>query len=192
LLLFATACSRIQPPSDDGPDGSHEPSSVHAHLPQGDASSDVLVLHTQAHPPFPEAEISLLESGQSPRRRLRYEWHVDRPEQLMLDIRTSLAGDSSDGQAPRVPLPSVRVVVALDPKTASVEGDLIYDWHVTSGTVTDEDRVPADVAKGMRAEVGAVEHLSGTGVVSSRGLTKDLSVNPRETTDEPTSQPIVL
>jgi hypothetical protein len=107
-------------------------------------------------------------------------------------MRTSLASDRADAQALDVPLPSVRVVVAIDPKTVSDDGSLTYDWRVTSAGVTRGDRTAPQVADGIQSEAVAVEHLSGIGLVSSRGLAKNLTVNPAEGTDEVTSRPIAL
>jgi len=143
-------------------------------------------------PPFPEADVTLLESGTLPRRRLRYTWTVGKRELLTLAMRTFLASDRADSQAPDVPLPSVRVVVAIDPKTVSGDASLTYDWRVTSAGVTRGERTAPQVADGIQSEAVAVEHLSGTGVVSSRGLAKDLTVNPAEGSDEVTSRPIAL
>jgi hypothetical protein len=136
--------------------------------------------------------MKLLDSGELPRRRLRYAWTPGKREQLTLDMRTSLVGDRSEGRLPDVPLPSVRVVLAIDPKNVADDGTLTYDWHVASARVVSDDRSAPQVADAMRTEAVAVEHLSGSGAVDSHGLGKDLAVDPLEGAEEVTSRPIAL
>jgi hypothetical protein len=107
-------------------------------------------------------------------------------------MRTSLVGDRAEGQLPDVPLPSVRVVLTVDFRSVSEDGTLTYDWRVTFARVMTDDRSAPQVADGMRAEAVAVEHLSGTGRVNSRGLAEELSVDRAEGSEEVTSRPIAL
>jgi hypothetical protein len=202
LLLASGACSRVVPLSGDrtaARDGAAETGVLREGAPSlgPDPSRDALAALEGAPstaPPFPEARLKLLDSGEMPRRRLRYVWTVAKREQLTLDMRTSLAGDGAVGQVARapLPLPSVRVVLVIEPQSASNDGTLIYNWRVASAGVAGDDRTVPQVADGMRAEVVAVEHLSGTGAVSSRGLGKDLTVNPPDRVSDVTSRPIAL
>ena len=136
--------------------------------------------------------MQLLDSGDAPRRRLRYSWTLGKREPLTLDMRTSIVGDPSAGQLPDIPLPSVQVALAIKPRNVADDGTLTYDWHVTWARVVSDDRSAPQVADAMRTEVVAVEHLSGRGTVDSRGLVKNLSVDPLEGAEEITSRPIAL
>jgi hypothetical protein len=78
--------------------------------------------------------MKLLDPGQAPRRKLRYEWRLGQKEQLTMGLRTSAS-------------------------------------------------TPSQIADGMRAEVAAIEDLSGSAVVTSRGLTREISLRPGATTD---------
>jgi hypothetical protein len=201
LLLASGACSRVVPLSGDRAgerDGAAGTSVLRERaLSTGpDASRDSLAALEgvpSTAPPFPEARLKLLDRGEVPLARLRYVWTLAKREQLTLDMRTSL-GDGAIGQAARdpLPLPSVRVVLMIDPQSSSNDETLTYNWRVASASVVGDDRTVPQVADGMRAEVVAVEHLSGTGAVSSRGLGKDLTVNPPERASEVTARPIAL
>lgn len=141
---------------------------------------------------LPPPELALLDPGRAPRRKLRYAWRSDQKEELAIDLRTlaanqvdpSHARGATDATRPSIPLaPAVRIVVAIDPTRVSQDGDLTYAWHVTSAVVRDEPAVPGSIADGMRAEVAAVEHLAGTAVVTSRGLARDVVVDPGSLVD---------
>lgn len=198
LLLASGACSRAAPPGQVTAHeaGAHALGREESAVPSVDARPGALEARGAgpSGAPFPEARVKLLDSGETPRRLLRYAWAASRHEQLTLDMRTSLAGAGGPGQTAHapLPLPSVRVVVAIDPQTVSDDGALAYDWRVASASVTGDDRTVPQVADGMRAEVVAVEHLFGSGVVSSRGLGQALSVDPEQAADEVTSRPIAL
>ncbi len=107
-------------------------------------------------------------------------------------MRTALAAEGAQAQPPDVPLPTVRVVIAIDPRSVGADGSLAYAWRVTSATVASDDRSPPQVADGMRTEVVAVQHLSGTGAVGARGLAENLAIDASETADEVTARPIAL
>ncbi len=119
--------------------------------------------------------MKLLDPGKAPRRKLRYSWRTGRNEALTMDLRTSATTQEGDAMQPEIQLPPVHVVLAIDPLSVSPEGDLAYAWRVTSTAVEAAAETPFSLAEGMRAEVAAIEHLSGTAAVTSRGLAKGVS-----------------
>jgi hypothetical protein len=126
--------------------------------------------------------VKLLDPGEPPRRKLRYSWRVAQREQLSMDMRTaaSTGGEGAEAGTKRddVPLPTVHVVIAIDPQGVSPEGDLRYAWSVTSTKVDAEEGTPPQVTEGMSAQVAAIAHLSGAAVVTARGLTREISTDP--------------
>jgi hypothetical protein len=119
----------------------------------------------------------LLEPGRTPRRTLRYAWQPGQREQLTMDLRTTATTDEGGSRAPGIPLPPVRIVVAIDPSAVTADGDLRYRWRVTSTQVGADAGTPSSLVEGMRLEVDAVGALAGSGVVTSRGLTKEVSID---------------
>jgi hypothetical protein len=130
--------------------------------------------------------MKLLSPGDPPRRRLRYAWRPAQREQLAMDLRTAVSEETGADAATRIPMPGVRVVIALEPRSVSPEGDLHFAWRVTAATVLPaEAGAPQPLAQGLEAEVASLEHLSGTASVSARGLGSDVSI------DGATSGPMV-
>jgi hypothetical protein len=125
----------------------------------------------------------LLDAGRAPRRKLRYSWRTDQREQLTIDLRTAASTEVGGAKQPDIPLPPVRIVIVIEPREVTADGDLDYAWHVTSATVTGEPDAPTSVAEGMRTEVAAVEELSGTATVTSRGLTRWIAIAPESVVD---------
>jgi hypothetical protein len=125
----------------------------------------------------------LLDAGRPPRRKLRYAWRTDRKETLAVDLRTATSTEVAGEALTEIPLPPVHIVIAIDPRRATPEQDLLFAWTVTSATVADSPGTPSQVADGMRAEVAAIDHLSGAAAVTSLGLAKDISIDPASVAD---------
>jgi hypothetical protein len=122
------------------------------------------------------SSLTLLDPGQPPRRKLRYAWRIDQKETLALDLRTVASTESAGAKQPDVQFPSVHLSIAIDPQTATPNGDLHYAWRVASTSVDANADTPPEVAEGMRAEVAGVAHLAGSAVVTSCGLTREVAV----------------
>jgi hypothetical protein len=131
----------------------------------------------------PGTSTRLLETGQAPRRTLRYTWHVDQKEQLTMDLRTAASTEFAGAKQPEIPLPPVHIVLELDPQAVTTSGDLRFAWRVSSATVTADPQMPSQIVDGMRAEVIATEHLAGTAAVTARGLSGGVTVAAATTVD---------
>lgn len=130
-----------------------------------------------SHTATPGSSTKLLDPGVPPRRKLRYTWHLDQKEQLVMDLRTSAATEVAGQKQPEIPLPPVHIVLDLEPRSVTPEGDLHYSWHVSAAEVTSDPQTPASIADGMRVEVSAIDHLAGSAVVTARGLCTGIAVD---------------
>jgi len=93
-----------------------------------------------------------------------------------MDLRTSAATEIAGSKQPEITLPAVHIVLDIDPRSVTPDGDLHYAWRVREATVTSQLQTPSPIADGMRVEVGAIDHLAGSAVVTSRGLGSEVSV----------------
>jgi hypothetical protein len=137
------------------------------------------------------AEIRLLVPGKPPRRKLRYVWNRKQGETLTIDLKTTATTESEGERPPEMPLPPVHIVIAIQPAGVTPDGDLHYAWHVTSTDVIDTPASPPQLAEGMRAEVAAVARLAGEATVTSRGLARQVSVEPASVIDAGTTGQMV-
>lgn len=123
--------------------------------------------------------MKLLEDGKPPRRRLHYEWHLDEKEQLSMDLRTAVSTESAGGRQGEVPLPSVHILIAIDPQSITPDDDLHYAWRVTSATVEAAEETTSQLAEGLRAEVAEITRLAGSALVTDRGLAREVTITSR-------------
>lgn len=131
----------------------------------------------------PMAAMKLLDAGRPPRRKLRYTWRLDRKERVSIDLRTSTSTEIRGEKPTEIPLPPVHIVIAIDPQSVTGDGALLYAWRVASTSVAENRETPSQVADGMRSEVAAIEHLSGTARVNARGLAEEVAVDPGSVED---------
>jgi hypothetical protein len=182
-LLVAAACSKERS-KESAPEPSVAP-------PAPEAAPSAAASQPPPAPPAPLATMKLLEAGQPPRRKLRYAWRADQKEQLAMDLRLSVATEAAGAKQPELPLPTVHIVIAIDPQSVSPEGDLRYAWRVTSAGVTADGQTPSQVGDGMRAEVAVIEHLTGTATVTSSGLAREVVIDAASVADAGTAGQMV-
>jgi hypothetical protein len=184
VFCVASACSRAAPPTPAGADAAPPRAAVPADAaPAASAADDPDGLGPAV--PDAVARMTLLDPGRPPRRKLRYDWGHKRGEALTMDLRTSASTDDGASRQPEIALPPVHLVIAIDPREVSPAGDLTYAWRVTSTSVRSDAQTPSTVADGMRAEVAAIEHLSGTATISARGLSARVTIDPVPLADGP-------
>jgi hypothetical protein len=195
-LVVVAACSKETPRSTEapvvaeaGPVASATPPANPSAPPSAEqaatASASVAPpASTAAHvATSPGTSTRLLDAGQAPRHLLRYAWHVDQKEQLVMDLRTAASTEFAGAKQPEIPLPPVHIVLDLDPQALTPSGDLRFAWHVSAATVSAEAQTPSQISDGMRAEVDAIAHLAGTAAVTARGLSGGVTVDAATTVD---------
>jgi hypothetical protein len=184
----AAACSR----STDSPAPGNAPSNDSAPAPMpvtasgpsdSPTAASALAPAAATRPEPTRATVTLVDAGKPPRRRLRYSFRVEpkpQKEALHLELRTTLSQGVGDAGTADITLPPVSIVIAIEPQEVSADGDLLtYAWHVVRAA-SSPGSSPAQIAEGMRAEVAAVEHLSGTGIVDSQGISRGVTTDPED------------
>jgi hypothetical protein len=172
-IAIVAACSKRPAPSSEPPAADSSPNEAQTSSPEQSSKSSSIDGSGPASGLSP-ASVELLEPGRAPRRKLRYHWRLQQKEWLTINLSTALStrlGDAGE----EVQLPGVRIVVALTPTRISERGDLEYGWRVQSAQVQTDNTMPAQLVDGMRIEVAGVQGLSGSAVVTTRGLTDRIS-----------------
>jgi hypothetical protein len=177
VLLAVPACSR----DSTRPTGTTEPMPAVSSSPISDPFLPASEAPSASAPPenagpAPKSSVTLEDPGHEPRRELRYAWRADQKEQMAITLRTTVSAESG-GAHQDVPFPALHIVVAIDPKSVSPSGDLRYAWRVTSAETDADASAPAQVAQGWAAQLVPIAHLSGTGTVTSRGLSRGVTLD---------------
>jgi hypothetical protein len=186
----AVACSRstesAAPGSThpvDSTSSAASPATVSVHS-ESAAPSSTPAPPAETRPEPTRATVTLVDPGKAPRKRLRYSFRAQpkpQNEALHLELRTALSQAIGDAGTADITLPPVSIVIAIEPQSVSADGELLtYAWRVVRATSA-PGNAPAQIAEGMRAEVAAVEHLSGTGLVDSQGISRGVATDAPDT-----------
>jgi hypothetical protein len=168
--------SSAQAPPDEAPGITASAAPPASAAPSDSSSPPAAASATAAH----WGDLKLLDPGQPPRQKLRYRFQAGHPDTFAMDVKVAASVEVGQNRQPEVPLPVVRVVVGVDPKSVSPEGDLHYDYRIVGVDVIADQGVPPDVAAGFKKNLGMMPSLSGSAVVTDRGLTKDITFNAPE------------
>ncbi len=143
--------------------------------------------------PSPRTAVKLLDPGREPRRALRYAWHLDRHELMAIELRTSISVEGAGSRA-TTPLAPLEITIAIDPQSVSSAGELRFAWRVASADVGAgalDASTPPEMMQGWAAQLAPVAHLAGTAIVSSRGLSRGLTLDPASAGDAGLDQEMV-
>jgi hypothetical protein len=185
LSAAMAACSRESSKPQEAPSATPPPVAPYASAP-GPVASPA----PSAPPPAasevavatPKSTVKLLDPGREPRRALRYAWRADPTEHMAIDLSTTVSAEGG-GMHRDVPLPPLHVSIAITPKQVTQDGDLRFAWHVeSSGVGTDAGTDPA-IAQGWSVQLTPVEHLAGTSIVSTHGVSRGVSIDAGSTGD---------
>ena len=151
------------------------PSSTASGAPSGSSKAKALASGAPASPATPTvtSTVKLLDPGQPPRQKLRYKFKVGQNETVTLDMAMGASVDLGAGQRQEQKLPMIRVMLAVEPKSVSPEGDLKYAYRLVSTEVVADPQTPPQLAAAMKSGLEGMRGLSGTALVSARGITKD-------------------
>jgi hypothetical protein len=141
----------------------------------GGASAPTSAAPSAAAPPG-EA-ITILSTGEDPKRPLRYAFHTDIKEILTLDMRMTMAM-ALDGQehAP-VTMPPMRMKMLVDPLRLTPQGDLVYRFGVESVDTQDDGTADPHVKAALDEQLKHLLGMSGEGEVTPRGQTVRATVS---------------
>ena len=159
-------------------------------IPSASGKGKTLASTTAPSPATPTvtSTVKLLDPGQPPRQKLRYKFKVDQNENVTMDMAMGASVDLGAGQRQEQKLPLIRVVLGVEPKSISPEGDLKYAYHLLSTEVVADPQTPPQLAAAMKGGIEGMRGLSGTAVISPRGITKDSTFDSPPNASSQTAQ----
>ena len=140
--------------------------------------------------PSVSAAVKLLAPGEAPRKKLRYKFKVGQTEIATMDMQTGYAVEAGPDSEPEKKLPMVRFKIVIEPKSVSPEGDLKYEYRLVSADVVENPQVPPQLAGALKQMMAGLKGLSGTGVVSARGINKESTFSAPQGASPQTEQMI--
>ena len=118
------------------------------------------------------AQVKLLEAGAEPRKVLRLHPSPGDKQTLGLTMKMDMETKVGEMETPAMKLPAIKMTLDSTVKEVSDNGDITYEQVMGDISVSDEPGGTPEVAEAMKAAFAGVKGLSGTGTVSSRGVSK--------------------
>jgi hypothetical protein len=121
-------------------------------------------------------QVKLLEAGAEPRKVLRLHPAVGDKQAVHLAIKMGMDMKMGETQTPAVKMPVMKMVMDMTVKTVSPEGDIAYDMVLSDAGLGDDPDVLPQVADAMKKSLEGVKGMTGTGIISSRGVNKSSDI----------------
>jgi len=133
-------------------------------------------------------QAKLLEAGAEPRKVLRL--HPSPGDKQTLTLTMKMAVETTMGGMPgqAMKLPAMTMNMDVTVKDVSGQGDITYELVMGGVNVADDPAGTPQLAELMKAALGGAKGMSGTGTVSSRGLTKGMEFKVPSGADAQTRQ----
>jgi hypothetical protein len=130
---------------------------------------------TKAPPSAGSVEVKLLEPGAEPRKQLRLHPNAGDKQTLLMTMKMGVDMKLGE-QNQAMKFPAIKMTMDVTPKSVSPEGDIAYDMAMSDVAIEDEPGALPQVTEALKASLGSVKGLSGTGTMSSRGFNKGMDV----------------
>jgi hypothetical protein len=117
-------------------------------------------------------QVKLLEAGAEPRQVLRLHPKAGDKQTLSFTMKMAMETKVGEAETPAMKLPGIKMTLDSTVKEVSDNGDITYEQVIGDVSVNDEPGGTPEVAEAMKAAFAGVKGLSGTGTVSSRGISK--------------------
>lgn len=126
--------------------------------------------------------VKLLDAGAEPRQVLR--WHPkpgDR-QQVGMTLKLGIAMKAGEMEVPAMDLPTMKFPMELTVKEVTSEGDVVYEMIMGKASLV-EGGSESPQAEAIKAALGNVEGMSGTGRFTSRGIGKGTEIKAAPNAD---------
>jgi len=121
--------------------------------------------------------VKLLEAGAEPRSTLRY--HIKPGDKQMALVTTKVKLDvpmppAQPGAAPQqVPnIPAISIPMDITVQGIAPNGDITFQSVMGEATLVQDTNTPPEVAQAMQTALAGIKGVTGTSVITSRGLMK--------------------
>ncbi len=122
-------------------------------------------------PAVTTTRVKLLDAGAEPRKALRLHPKAGDRQNIALTLKIGMDMKMGD-QSQAMKLPAMTLTLDATVKNVSANGDITYDIVMGDMTMTDDPGTPPEMAAAMKSSLGSLKGVTGTRVVTSRGVNK--------------------
>ena len=120
--------------------------------------------------------VKLLDPGAEPRTPLRYQYRAGEKQRMVIELKMAMAMQSAAMQQPETQMPVTRMTMAIDCKEVTADGDLRYEFLLEEIEVLPAIGADSTMVARMQQQMSAMEGMSGSAVVTPRGVARNVDV----------------
>ena len=118
--------------------------------------------------------VKLLGPGAEPRTVLRLHPKPGDKQTLAFTMKIAMVTKIGEMEPPAMKLPAIKMTLETTVKGVAENGDINYEMVISDMGIGEEPGVMPEIANAMKASFAGVKGLSGSGMTSSRGISKRL------------------
>ena len=136
------------------------------------------------------ATITVTSTGAEPRRALRYAVALGHREHITMEFLMGIAMTVGDTSVPEMKAPMLRMDADVEVRGVSPTGDMTISTTFTDGSWIASPDSDASMLARLNSLSADLKGLSGTAVVSNRGVTREVKFDTRRISNPQLSQTI--
>lgn len=118
--------------------------------------------------------VRLLEAGRSPLRTLRYKATAGQKGSITMTQKMAIEMTIGGQTLPSSGAPEIRLEMDYTVATVSPEGDIRFEFRLSTPELVGGPEVPPAATQAMRTALEGMRGLSGHGLLASHGLMRDV------------------
>ena len=178
-LSVLAACGGTKPASEAGTTPAASSSAAAAPTPSASNAATNPPSPVDTAPQLPQAGppvVTVVDPGAEPRKALRYAFKKT-TETMIMDMKMDLTlALGAAGKSPKVSMPTVRTSFTITPTDVDADGTLTSNVEMKKVDVLDDRPIQPEMKKKLNAEMQKIVGLKGKTVVTSRGVTKEATI----------------
>jgi hypothetical protein len=133
-------------------------------------------------------QVKLVDPGVEPRKVLRLHPSSGDKSTMTMTMKMGMEMKMGEMETPAVKIPAMKMVMNTSVKSISPEGDIAYDMELVEASVAEDPDAMAQVVDAMKKSLEGLKGMTGSGVISSRGIIKTSDVKVPAGADAQTRQ----
>jgi hypothetical protein len=129
------------------------------------------------------AQVKLLGAGADPKKVLRIHPTAGDKQTLTMSLKMGMEMQMGEGQGMPMKMPGMKVVMDSTTGAISPAGEISYETVITDASLSDEADVMPQVAQAMKTAIEGLKGSTGSGVMTDRGVIKDVTMKVPEGAD---------
>lgn len=182
LALLVLACQPTSPPPPKAAP-KVEPKAPPQEAPKVATPTPTPPVATPTPPPPPPAvdlpgpEIKVLDAGAEPREPLRLKLAPGQTQAMVMTMKMAMGMSIGTQKAPSTTIPPMQMTMNLNVKEITPEGDIRTDFVLESIEVLPDPAAMPAVVDAMKTMLGSMSKISGSQVITTRGIGKSATFN---------------